>query len=529
MRLTTRGRRPGSGVVGRRPDGADGPAAPPLLQMRGIEKRFGGVHALRGASFSIPAAGGAIAGLLGENGSGKSTLLGVLSGQLRPDSGEILLDGLPVTFASPLAAIRSGIAMVAQETAVLPELTVAENILMGQRSSRTALGISWRDVRRRAREMLERLDLDYPPDLLVGRLRPDQQQMVEIARVLAMDARILILDEPTSSLTDDQASSLFATLRRLRAQGVATVFVSHRIEEVMRLVDDLTILRDGATVCSDPIAAFTPERVIEEMVGRKLLSQARLDAQVDHDVDREARPALRIRGLTVPGTAFDVDIDVKPGQVVGLAGLVGAGRSDILEAIFGLARTSGGTVELFGTPLPPGSPRSRIDAGIGYLPPDRKVRGLVLGMTVRENLAMVSTLPRSRWSVPRAAVEQPVVDAAFRAMRLRAASPEVLAGTLSGGNQQKVALGKWLAHPLKCLLLDEPTRGVDAAAKMEIHRILRQAAVDGLAMLVSSSEYDELLELSDLILVVFRGRIVARLHREDADQATIAHFAGGYS
>lgn len=500
----------------------------PALELRAIEKRFGGVRALRGANFTIPADRGIVAGLLGENGSGKSTLLGVLSGQLRPDSGEILLGGQHMTFASPLAAMRHGIAMVAQETAVLPDLTVAENIMLGRRLSRTPAGINWRDVRRRAQSLLERLELDYDTDAIVGRLRPDQQQMVEIARVLATDARILILDEPTSSLTDGQASALFGVLRRLRDQGVATIFVSHRIEEVMGLVDELTILRDGRTVCSDPISQFTADRIVEEMVGRKLIPQTRLSALPDVS-GGGANAALRVRELTVPGKVSDVDLEIAPGRIVGLAGLVGAGRSDILEAIFGLTTTTTGQIELFGKPVAAGSPRRSIDAGIGYLPPDRKLKGLVLSMTVRENLTMISTLTKSRFGPPRAAEERPIVDQAFSTMGLRAASPEVLAATLSGGNQQKVALGKWLAQPLKCLLLDEPTRGVDAAAKMEIHRILRQAARSGLAMLVSSSEYDELLELSDEILVVFRGRITARLSRDNADQATIARYAGGYS
>jgi ABC-type sugar transport system ATPase subunit len=499
------------------------------LELRGIEKRYGGVHALRGANFSIPLHAGSILGLLGENGSGKSTLLGVLSGQIKPNDGQILLDGEPITFSGPLVALKNGIAMVAQETAVLPDLTVAENIMLGRRSSRSPLGISWSDVRNRATEVLQRLNLEYDPNAVVGTLRPDQQQMVEIARVLATDARVLILDEPTSSLTDDQARALFAVLKRLRTQGVATIFVSHRLEEVMGLVDHLTILRDGKTVCSAPIAEFTPDRIIEEMVGRKLLLQRRNTAAEERDVDLDVVPALRVRNLSVPKRVFDVDIDVRPGEIVGLAGLVGAGRSDMLEAIFGVTKRSAGDIELFGKAIRATDPRSSIDAGLGYLPPDRKSQGLVLSMTVRENLAMVSTLSRGRASMPRISAEGSLIDTAFKTMQLKAASPNVKAGTLSGGNQQKVALGKWLARPLQSLLLDEPTRGVDAAAKDEIHRILRSAAGGGLAILVSSSEYDELLALCDKILVVFRGRIAATLSRDEADQATIAHYAGGYS
>ena len=506
------------------------PAGRSLLELRGIDKRFGGVHALRGASFSVALDAGVIHGLLGENGSGKSTLLGVLSGQIRPNAGSILLDGQPVTFPSPVEALEHGIAMVTQEISVLPDLSVAENIMLGRRRSRTPFGISWRDVRRRAIEVLQRLDLDYDPQRLVGKLRPDQQQMVEIARVLATDARILILDEPTSSLTDDQADRLFTVIRRLRTQGVATIFVSHRLDEVMGLVDELTILRDGVTVCSAPISEFTPERIIEEMVGKNLLEQRRSEsAPVTRGQDRAGVPALRVRNLSVAGRVHDVDIEVWPGEIVGLAGLVGAGRSEMLEAIFGAEPRTSGTVEVFGQVIRKAEPRSAIAAGLGYLPPDRKTQGLMLNMTVRQNLTMVSTLDRWRITLPRAGAENAEMDRAVTSMHLRAASPNVAAGTLSGGNQQKVALGKWLARQPKCVLLDEPTRGVDAAAKEEIHRILRESTAAGLAMLVSSSEYDELLGLCDRILVAFRGRLVASLPADQADQATIARFAGGYS
>ena len=501
-----------------------------LLELRGIEKRFGGVRALRGADFTLPLNTGVIHGLLGENGSGKSTLLGVLSGQTRPDGGHVLVDGRPVTFPSPVEALEHGIAMVAQETAVLPDLTVAENIMLGRRQSRRTLGIDWQDVRSRASEVLARLNLDYAPGTLVRRLRPDQQQMVEIARVLATDARVLILDEPTSSLTDDQAGALFAVIRRLRTQGVAIVFVSHRLDEVAGLVDELTILRDGVTVCSAPIAEFTPDRIIAEMVGPGLLEQRRGPAAGSAPgTDRTGVPVLRVRDLSVPGRVQGVDLEVWPGEIVGLAGLVGAGRSEMLEAIFGAAPGSTGRIEVSGQATGSSGPRAAIAAGLGYLPPDRKTAGLVLSMTVRQNLSMVATLGRPRITRPSAAAEGAMVHRAADSMRLRAASPNAAAGTLSGGNQQKVALGKWLARQPRCLLLDEPTRGVDAGAKEEIHRILRESTATGLAILVSSSEYDELIGLCDRILVAFRGRLVAALPATQASQATIARFAGGYS
>jgi ABC-type sugar transport system ATPase subunit len=504
------------------------------LRLVNIHKRYGGIHALDGADLVVPLDFGSVVGLLGENGSGKSTLLGVLSGQVRPDSGSILLRGQPISMSSPLAAIRQGIAMVAQETAVFPDLSVAENVVRSQPMPRSPLGIRWTEVRRRARATLDLLQLDYDLDTPVRRLRPDQQQMVEIARVLAADARILILDEPTSSLTDDQAQALFAVIRRLRGNGIATIFVSHRLEEVMQLVDTLTILRDGRTVCSEAIANFDSERVITEMVGQAALSIRRAAAAESDKsevvvANSETTPVLRVRGLEIPNQLFGIDLDVHAGEIVGLAGLVGAGRSYILESVFGATAYRHGTVELDGVHLAAKSPRAAIAAGIGYLPPDRKTQALVLCRSVRENLAMVSTIGKSRIAKPNLQTEDAVFATAKTTMNLRAAAPDVSVMTLSGGNQQKVALGKWtVGHP-KCLLLDEPTRGVDAGAKEEIHRALRQLASSGLAILVSSSEYDELLEVCDRILVVYRGRVVASLPRAGADQATIAHYAGGYS
>ena len=297
----------------------------------------------------------------------------------------------------------------------------------------------------------------------------------------------------------------------------------------MGLVDHLTILRDGITVCSDPIAKFTPERIIADMVGPKAQREKRANAALMKRSDTQHGVALRVRRLTVPKAVHGVDLDVAPGEIVGLAGLVGAGRSEMLAAIFGAEPLAGGQVEVHGTPVALGSTRSAIDAGLGYVPPDRKLQGLVLSMSVRANLTMVVGGRRSRLRAPNAAIEREVVDRAVDTMRLRAASPNMPVGMLSGGNQQKVALGKWLVEQPKCLLLDEPTRGVDAAAKEEIHRILRESTDSGLALLVSSSEYDELLTLCDRVLVAFRGRIVASLDRDQADQAMIARYAGGYS
>jgi ABC-type sugar transport system ATPase subunit len=493
---------------------------PPLLVGEGLHKRYGGVHALRGASIAVHA--GEIHALVGENGSGKSTMLGILSGQIQADAGSVSIDGRPAGFRTPMDALRSGIATVTQETTLAPDLSIAENVFLGHRMSRRGPLIDWRATRRRALDALRRLGLEVDPALPVRRLRPDQQQMVEIARALSIDARILILDEPTSSLTDDEVESLFRLVRNLRHEGVATIFVSHRLQEVFDLVDRVTVLRDGHTVGEAPVAELDRATLIQLMVGRTLEETEPPPVQ-----EREGHAALRVRGLTLQQGLNDVDLDVAPGEIVGLAGLVGAGRSELLETIFGLHRRVAGTVEVDGRLTSFRSPRQAIRGGIAFVPADRKIQGLVLEMSVRENLVMASTSRLSRLRRPAARRELAVVRESFQGMRIRAHSAGVPVATLSGGNQQKVVLGKWLATEPRALMLDEPTRGVDVGAKSEIYRLLFDAAERGVGILVSSSENPELLTLCDRILVMFRGRVAVQLLRGEATEARIAHFAGG--
>jgi ABC-type sugar transport system ATPase subunit len=503
------------------------PAHPtPLLTLSGVHKRFGGVHALRGAELTI-AGPGVVHVLLGENGSGKSTLLGVLSGQLRPDEGEVRLDGAPVQFSSPVAALGAGIAMVSQETAVAPDLTVAENVLLGRGLVRRWSGLSARSSRAKARDILARLELDYDPDWLVRKLRPDQRQMVEIARALSTDARILILDEPTSSLTDDEVGGLFGAIRQLKEQRVATVFVSHRLAEVLEIGDEVTVLRDGRTVAQAPMSAFDARSLVDAMVGDVVAPGVRRRPSAGTSGPAK-RLALQVRGLRVPGVVDGVDLGVRHGEIVGISGLVGAGRTELLEAIFGVRPIETGDLELDGTAYAPTDARSAIARGVGFLPPDRKSQGLVLSMSVRSNVTMVQTLRRSRLRAPERALETRSAATACNTMRVKAASFDVPAGSLSGGNQQKVALAKWLTGEPRLLLLDEPTRGVDVAAKAEIHDRLRAIAATGIALLVSSSENEELLELCDRILVMFRGRIVAALPAEQASESELVRLAGGH-
>ncbi|MDF2751763.1 MAG: putative transporter ATP-binding protein [Gaiellaceae bacterium] len=492
----------------------------PVLRAEGLRKRFGGVQALAGATLELRA--GEVHGLCGENGSGKSTLLRIVSAQIAADDGRLLLDGRPAAFRDPAEALAAGIATVTQETTLVPELSVAENIFLGPRKPRTWRGIDWRDTRHGAAELLARLNCDIDLGTPAGRLRPDLQQLVEIARALSTDARVLILDEPTSSLADDEVDSLFAAVRALKESGVATVFVSHRLNEVFSLADRVTVLRDGSVVGSGPIGDFDQRSLIHLMIGRELE-----ELELDHRLQDVEDAALRVRGLSVPGRVHGVSLNVRAGEVVGLAGLVGAGRSDLFDALFGLAESSG-EVEVAGRPFRPSDPHEAMKAGLAYVPADRKRLGLVLDMSVRENLVMAKTSRLRRYRRPRRAREQAVVDAATRNFRIVAASSGHPVSRLSGGNQQKVVLAKWLETEPQVLLLDEPTRGVDVGAKAEIYTLLDQAKQGGLALLVSSSETSELQLLCDRILVMYRGRIVARLSREEADDATIARFAMGH-
>ena len=495
----------------------------PILGAEGVHKRYGGVHALRGARLEVFP--GEVHALVGENGSGKSTMLKILSGQLQPDDGSITFGGRPTTFRNPTDSVRQGIATVTQETTLALDLSIAENVFLGQpKATRAGLLIDWRRTRRLAKQALQRLDLDLDPGLPVRRLRPDQQQLVEIARALSVDAKVLILDEPTSSLTDDEVGSLFSIVDRLRGEGVATIFVSHRLSEIFAIADRITVLRDGHTVGGGPVSEFDPPKLIHLMVGRAL---EELPAPATQGAGGRGEAVLRTRGLSLRGAFRGIDLTVGPGEIVGLAGLVGAGRSELLEALFGLHQPQG-EIAVDGRPVSYRSPGQAIRDGVAFVPADRKLRGLVLQMSVGENLVMASTSRLNGLRALRAESEAATVRGTMASLHIRAHSPRAPAATLSGGNQQKVVLGKWLATNPKVLMLDEPTRGVDVGAKAEIYRLLFEAAQRGIGTLISSSETPELLTLCDRILVMFRGRIAASLDRGDATEARIAHFAGGH-
>lgn len=521
-------------------DGAPGhdaralPSEPPapLLSMTGIRKSFGGVQAVADGWLEISTPG-VVHALMGTNGSGKSTMLKILAGIITADRGDIRLSGERVDFSHPGDAVRHGVAMVSQETAVVPELSVAENVLLG-RLPGSRFGVDWKAAKRDAAAILTELGLEVDVDRTVASLRPDQRQIVEIARAIGSDARLLILDEPTSSLAEDRVADLHRTIRRLAGAGVSIVLVSHRLDEIFDLADELTIMRDGSFIESGPTSAYTVASLVHAMTGGiegAVSSGQRAADSSAGDSPASAPPttgcALRLTGLT--GDAFhDISIEVAPGEIVGVAGLDGSGRSEVLAAAFGAIPSSSGSVELAGADVTRLTPRGRIAAGLGYLPPDRKTQGLVLPLSGAINLSLASSAQKPGLSLVNRRRDTSRFREIQKLLRLRAASPSTAVVSLSGGNQQKIALGKWLGLSRVAVMLDEPTRGVDVAAKADIHAELTGLAARGIAVLVSSSESQELLELCSRIVVLFRGRVIAVESTQHLHEHRLTELTGGH-
>lgn len=484
------------------------PRPTPLLEVRDLTKRFPGLVALDRVSVIVNA--GSCHGLVGENGAGKSTLGKVLAGLHVADGGEIRLAGEIARLGSPWLAQQAGVAMVHQELAFCENMTVAENLCL-DRLPATAGWLSRRRLLERARELLAPIAPDLDPTRRLGDLPVSQQQLVQIAAAIGRGARLLIFDEPTSSLSEVEARRLHELIRQLQARGVTCIYVSHRLPEVFALCDTITVLRDGQVVATRPTTELDENAVVALMIGRALDDYFPQHTQASPGEER-----LRVEGLSSPGRFQDVSLTLRAGEVVGLAGLVGAGRTELAEALFGLDPAVTGTVRLAGRPLALSSPRSAFRHGLGLLPEDRKRHGLVLSMNARENLTL-PLLPRlSCCGWVRRRAERALVQETFARLQVRAASPEAPALSLSGGNQQKLVLARWLAARCRVLLLDEPTRGVDVGAKAEIHSLIDQVAREGAAVLLISSELPEVLNLSTRVLVMREGRLVGELPRAQA-------------
>ncbi|GHG93292.1 sugar ABC transporter ATP-binding protein [Streptomyces rubradiris] len=496
-----------------------GPGPLPVLALKGVSKSFGAVRALRDVSLELLP--GEAHALAGENGAGKSTLIKILAGVHRPDTGQVLLDGGPVVLHGPGDARAVGIAVIHQEPTLFPDLSVAENIFMGRGPTRALGRIDHKATRAATAALMRRLGVGLDPGRPARGLSIADQQLVEIAKALSFDARVLIMDEPTAALTGSEAARLFGVVRTLREQGAAVLFVSHRLQEILEICQKVTTLRDGTRIATEPLAGMTEDDLIRRMVGRDLA-----ELYPKRHV-RAGDVALSVRRLTREGVFTDVSFDVRRGEIVGLAGLVGAGRTEVARAVFGVDRRDAGEVEVAGRPLPNGAPSAAMAAGLALVPEDRRAQGLVMNLSVERNIGLTGLRTTARAGlVHRRAERRRSLDWAVR-LQVKYARIADAVSTLSGGNQQKVVLAKWLATAPKVLVVDEPTRGIDVGTKAEVHRLLGELAADGVAVLMISSDLPEILGMADRVLVMHEGRITADLPRAAATEETVLAAATG--
>ena len=492
----------------------------PLLEMRGITKAFPGVQALSDVSFSLYA--GEIHALVGENGAGKSTLMNILTGAVPKDAGTILLRGQPVEITDPRRAIELGIAIIHQELTLIPHLTVAQNIYLGREPRGRLPGtVDWAVLNRQAEELLARLGLDLQPTTLVAELSIAQRQMVEVAKALSLNADIIAMDEPTSALSEREVETLFGFIRQLRRQGVGLIYISHRIAEVFALADRVTVLRDGRHVGTAPVQAVDEAQIIHWMVGRPLGELYPKTSQPRPEV------VLKVEGLRRKSVLQDISFELHRGEILGLAGLVGAGRTDVVRALFGVDPVESGTIWLEGRQVRITSPQEAIRLGIGLVPEDRKAQGLFLGMAVRQNITITRLRDLSHLGWIDRRQQDGLARHYVEELRIRTPSLGQRLRHLSGGNQQKVVIARWLTLNPKVLLLDEPTRGVDVGAKVEIYALMSALAARGVGILMISSELPEILGVCDRILVMRGGRVVGEFNRSEATQDTIMTLATG--
>ncbi len=488
-----------------------------VAELRGITKRYPGVTALDDVSLAVRA--GEIHALAGENGAGKSTLIKVLGGAVTPDGGDVLIDGQPVRLNSPHAALERGISVVHQELVSAPSLSVMENVLLG-RLPRSPVGtVRWRTARSRARDALDRVGLGVDERVVMGRLSLGQQQLVEIARALVRDARVLVLDEPSAILGGRDLEVLYGVVRSLRDRGVAVVYISHRLKEVLALSDRVSVLKDGRSQGTVDVGELDEARLVTMMTGRQLFAPPRPAVQDGAATLLEARPSVG-----VPSAGQGLGVEVRAGEIVGLAGLVGSGRTEVARAIFG-ADPGAYDVTVAGRAFGRRSPRAARRAGIAYLPEDRKDQGLLMNRSIRENVGLASLRARSVVGLLRPRQDRATVARLTKRVGLKASSIEAPPSTLSGGNQQKVMLARWLATSPTVLILDEPTRGIDVGGKSEIYALMRQLTDAGRGILMISSEVEEVVAMSDRVLVMSQGRIVAEYAGEDITEDNISRSA----
>ncbi|XVS67564.1 sugar ABC transporter ATP-binding protein [Actinosynnema sp. CA-299493] len=493
--------------------------ATPLLEVRGVAKSFGAVVAVRDVSF--PLHGGEAHALVGENGAGKSTIVKVLAGVHEPDAGVIVLDGEERRLVGPAAARAAGIAVIHQEPTLFPDLSVAENIFLGRQPLRRFGRVDRAAMRAGAVRLFDRLGVRLDPDRTARGLSIADQQLVEIAKALSLRARVLVMDEPTAALSGVEVERLFAVTRALCAEGAAVLFISHRFDEVFALCHRLTVMRDGAWVSTDPVADLTVDQVVRRMVGRDVSTLFPKEDVEPGDV------VLEVDGLTRHGVFADIAFSVRAGEIVALAGLVGAGRSEVVRAVFGIDRYDGGEVRVAGGRLPAGSPAAAVSAGLALVPEDRRRQGLVMEMSIERNATLTRLKPLARLGLLGGGRERRSAREWTKRLQVKYGRLADAVGTLSGGNQQKVVLAKWLATGPRVLIVDEPTRGIDIGTKAEVHRLLSRLAADGVAVVMVSSELPEVLGMADRVLVMHEGRITAELGRAEATEEAVVFAATG--
>jgi ABC-type sugar transport system ATPase subunit len=485
-----------------------------LLELRQVTKRYPGVTALR--SVSVTFASGEIHGLAGENGAGKSTLVKVVSGAVTPDEGEIRVDGRRMRFRSPRDALRVGISVVHQELADAPHLSVTENVLLGRLPSRFGV-VDWSGAHREASSALRRLGADIDVRRRIAQLPLGARQLAEIARALLNEAQVLLLDEPSAILGERDLEILFSTIRSLADRGITCIYISHHLDELFELTDRVTVLKDGESAGTYETSQLSTDQLVKLMTGRDLRRPAR------DDVERSGPPILQVNDLTRRGEFTNVSCEVRPGEIVGLAGLVGAGRTGVLRAIAGADSIDSGSIRINGERAKIRSPRDARRYGIGYLPEDRKVDGLLLNRSVRENLGLASLADRSRLGIISKALDIRLLRAAAEKVDLRFRTLGQTISTLSGGNQQKTLLARWLTARSRVLLLDEPTRGIDVGAKAEVHRLMQQLAKEGTAILMVSNDIGELISVADRVIVMRNGRVAGHFSGSGITEDNIMH------
>jgi rhamnose transport system ATP-binding protein len=492
---------------------------PPVLVLAHAAKSFGAVNALVDGTVELHA--GQVHALVGENGAGKSTLVKILAGVHQPDSGVLLLDGVPTVFSGPAAAQAAGISIIYQEATLFPDLSVAENIVIGRHPLHGGRRIDRARMHQQAAEAFARLGVTIDPRRPARGLSVADQQIVEIAKAISFNARIFVMDEPTAALTAVEVERLFDVIRTLREHGAAVLFISHRLEEVYAISQRVTVMRDGRFVRTDPTGEVSVDDIIRSMVGRDLSAMFPKTLVSPGDV------VLDVSGLGRHGVFENVSFTVRSGEIVALAGLVGAGRSEVARAIFGIDRSDAGTVLVRGRPLPVGAPQAAMKAGVGFVPEDRREQGLVMDLAVDHNAALASLGRLRRFGLIRRAAERALAADWASRLQLKYSRLRDPAWTLSGGNQQKLVLAKWLARRPTLLIIDEPTRGIDVGTKAEVHRLLDELVGQGVAVLMISSELPEVLGMADRVLVLREGRLITELPRAQADEAAIMRAATG--